>query len=101
RRHRARRVRSRAQSRGRGRGSQRARRIPRHELIMLAALALLAGLAQGPSADTVRIDVIARDAQGRPAETLAASDFELREDGAPQAVSGVQLVHNPRTVGIY
>src|SRR5665213_3640539 len=59
---------------------------------MLASLALLAALAQAPSGDLVRIDVVARDAQGRPVETLTAADFQLREDGTPQTLTDVRLV---------
>src|SRR4051812_42718494 len=70
---------------------------------MLASLALLAALAQPqvPAADLVRIDVIARDAQGRPVDTLTPSDFELREDGTPQTIANVRLVRNPRIIGMY
>jgi len=68
-------------------------------------LALLIAIAQAPSApappDLVRIDVLVRDAQGRPVETLKAADVDVREDGAPQAIEGVELVRNPRLVGIY
>jgi len=62
---------------------------------MFASLALLSALAQAPPADSVRVDVIARDAQGRPVETLTAADFDLREDGAPQAIEGATLVRAP------
>ena len=63
----------------------------------LLVLALVAAIAQAPSApgdagDLVRIDVIARDAQGRPVETLKAADFDLREDGTPQSITDVRLV---------
>ena len=59
---------------------------------MLASLALLAALAQEPAGDLVRIDVIARDAQGRPVETLTAADLQLAEDGTPQTLADVRLV---------
>src|SRR5262245_48275200 len=72
---------------------------------MLAAAALVAALAQAPPSpppqDLVRIDVIARDAQGRPVETLAAADFDLREDGAAQTIAAADLVRKPRVIGIY
>jgi VWFA-related protein len=69
---------------------------------MLASLALAAALAQAPAAgDPVRIDVIARDAQGRPVETLTSPDFELREDGTPQTIAGATLARHPRVIGIY
>ncbi len=69
----------------------------------LAWLAVLAAMAQAQPApapgahppapaDLVRIDVIARDAQGRPIETLQPSDFALTEDGTPQTIAGVRLV---------
>jgi VWFA-related protein len=71
---------------------------------MLAPVALLAALAQAallPSTGLVKVDVIVRDAQGRPVETLTSSDFELREDGTLQALTGAGLVRAPRMVGIY
>jgi len=68
---------------------------------MLAAAALVAALAQTPAQDPVRVDVLARDAQGRPVETLTAADFELREDGAPQPIAAAELVRKPRIIGIY
>jgi VWFA-related protein len=68
---------------------------------MLAPVMLLAALAQAPSTDLVRIDVIARDAQGRAVDTLKPADFELREDGTPQTLTGAPLVRNPRVIGIY
>src|SRR6202163_1748675 len=40
-----------------------------------------------PSAQrVVRVDVIATDGRGRAVENLKLADFELREDGAPQAI---------------
>jgi Ca-activated chloride channel family protein len=71
---------------------------------MLTSVALLAALAQAtalPSTDVVRLDVIVRDGQGRPVENLTLSDFELREDGTPQALAAAPLVRTPRVVGIY
>ncbi len=79
---------------------------------MLRALAFLGVLAQASAgtlgtpgtagtSDLVKIDVIARDAQGRPVETLTAADFALKEDGAPQPVAGAELARRPRVVGIY
>jgi len=65
-------------------------------------LALAVAIAQGPSttgtsgttgtSDLVRIDVVVRDAQGRPVESLTASDFTLLEDGTPQTLADVRLV---------
>ncbi len=40
----------------------------------------------------MRIDAAAFDARGRFVETLTAADFELREDGAPQAIESARLV---------
>src|SRR5882757_3363359 len=71
---------------------------------MLAlSIALVAAVAtQAPSrpapgnpnsaSDVVRIDVIATDARGRAVESLKAADFELREDGAAQALDEVRFV---------
>ena len=71
----------------------------------LAPLALLMAVAQAagapPPTDLVRIDAIVSDARGRAVETLKPGDFELREDGTPQTLTSVQLVRNPRLVGIY
>ncbi len=60
----------------------------------LTWLALAVAIAQGPSSpgDLVRIDVVARDAKGRPVESLVASDFTLLEDGTPQTLADVRLV---------
>lgn len=70
----------------------------------LASLALLIAVAQAtstPPSDLVRIDAIVTDARGRAVETLKPTDFELREDGTPQVIAGVQFVRAPRLVGIY
>ena len=46
-----------------------------------------------PSAvDLVRIDAVVLDARERPVERLRASDFELREDGQPQAITSFEAV---------
>src|SRR5258706_15249198 len=73
---------------------------------MLASVALLAALAQASAgtpgtSDVVKVDVIARDAQGRPVENLTPADFQLREDGTPQTLAGATLIRAPRIVGIY
>jgi VWFA-related protein len=71
----------------------------------LASFALLLAFAQAasvpPPSDAVRIDAIVTDARRRPVESLKPADFELREDGTPQTLVGVQLVRNPRLVGLY
>src|ERR1700730_15881110 len=49
--------------------------------------ALADGISAGPSAGRgVRVDVIATDGKGLAVENLKLADFELREDGAPQAI---------------
>jgi len=53
------------------------------------------------TSDSVRIDAIVTDARGRSVENLKPGEFELREDGTVQAITGVQLVHAPRLVAIY
>ena len=73
---------------------------------MLACLALAVALGQAasapPAGDIVRVDVIARDAQGRPVETLKPSDFELREDGTPQTLVDARLIRGaPHLIAIY
>lgn len=78
----------------------------------LAPLVLAAAMAQVPSApsgtapgprspDLVRIDAIVTDARGRPVETLKPADFDIREDGMPQTLAGVELMHRPRLVAVY
>src|SRR5213079_2959158 len=58
-----------------------------------AWLALVVAFAQAqPAGELVRIDVVARNAQGRPVENLTPADFELREDGTPQTLADVRLV---------
>jgi VWFA-related protein len=49
--------------------------------------------------DSVRIDVIATDAHGRPVDTLTAADFSLREDGFEQTIEDVRLVKVRGTAG--
>jgi VWFA-related protein len=66
-------------------------------LALVAAMATQAPSSLPPgkpstSSDLVRIDVIATDARGRAVENLKAADFELREDGAMQALDEVRFV---------
>src|ERR1043166_3083719 len=68
---------------------------------MFATFALAAALAQAPPADLVKIDVLARDAESRPVETLTVADFDLKEDGTPQTVASADLVRKPRLIAIY
>jgi Ca-activated chloride channel family protein len=80
----------------------------------LALIGLLIALAQAPAppttpaptgtsgtSDLVRIDAIVTDARGRSVENLKPTDFELREDGTVQTLTGVQLVRGSRLVAIY
>jgi Ca-activated chloride channel family protein len=53
------------------------------------------------TSDVVRIDAVITDARGRAVENLKQADFELREDGAVQPLTGVQLVRGPRLIGMY
>ena len=59
--------------------------------------------AAGTSAtsDVVHIDAIVSDSHDRRVETLKSADFDLREDGMPQTLAAVQLVHAPRLVAMY
>src|ERR1043166_2243921 len=68
---------------------------------MFATFALAAALAQAPPADLVKIDVLARDAESRPVETLTVADFDLKEDGTPQTGASADLVRKPRLIAIY
>jgi VWFA-related protein len=43
-------------------------------------------------ADVVRVDVTVIDNKGRPVPSLTAEDFEVREDGAPQAIQSFRFV---------
>jgi VWFA-related protein len=41
----------------------------------------------GTSAEVVQLDVVVTDENGRPVRNLTQADFEVREDGKPQALS--------------
>ncbi len=43
--------------------------------------------------NVVRVDVTVTNRQGVPADGLSREDFEVLEDGAPQAIDSFQLVH--------
>ena len=68
--------------------------------LIIAAQALLA-TAQGPQqtpqvpfragTDIVEVPVSVVDAAGKPVVDLVASDFEIREDGAPQPIQAIYL----------
>ena len=59
----------------------------------LSVTILLAhGFAQDLPVHVVRIDAVVTDARGGPAAGLAASDFELLEDGKPQTVEDARLL---------
>src|ERR1700688_3976372 len=45
-----------------------------------------------PARRVVRVDVIATDGRGRAVENLRLADFELREDGAPQAIEEARFI---------
>ena len=65
---------------------------------LVVGLSLVVGLAaqQRPtfrgSARFVRVDVYPTDANGKPIEGLTAADFELYEDGKPQAIDTFDFV---------
>jgi VWFA-related protein len=60
--------------------------------------------AQNPTfrvtVDLVTNDVIARDAQGQFVADLTKDDFELYEDGVPQTIASLVLVHGGRVSNI-
>jgi len=78
---------------------------------LLAVLGAVALMAQQPPAapqtqepppvtfrveiNYVEVDAIVTDAQGNPVTDLTASDFEILEDGRPQAVTAFSLVNLP------
>ena len=65
--------------------------------LALCSVALCsAGIQSSPAplparATVVRIDVIASDARGRGVENLAAGDFQITENGAPQTIDAVRF----------
>lgn len=46
-----------------------------------------------PSPQIVRIDVVAVDAHGRAVDSLKPADFQLRDDGVPQALEDARFIH--------
>jgi VWFA-related protein len=84
-------------------------------IVVLVAIACAAGLraqqappgAQGPGAqqpeppifrvqvDAIELDAFVTDAQGNPVTDLTVDDFEVLEDGRPQAISSLTLVNIP------
>jgi VWFA-related protein len=48
----------------------------------------------------VRVDVIVTDRQGNPVNDLRAEDFEVTEDGTPQAVQTFKLINVTDKVGV-
>ena len=72
-------------------------------LAAVAAMTPLSGLAQqtdpkfGAATTAVVIDVVVRDAKGRPVTDLTRADFELLEDGVPQDLGDVTRVGIPLT----
>jgi VWFA-related protein len=60
--------------------------------VALAASLQAVGPAVPPPDTLVRIDAFVVDARGRTVDDLRASDFELREDGAPQTIDALRFV---------
>ena len=90
--------------------------MPVHRLASIAACSAaavaLAG-AQQPARSPARaqttfesyttamlVDVVVRDGKGRPVTDLTAADFELREDGTPQALGSFTRVSRGDGIGI-
>ena len=68
---------------------------------VVAILALALSNAE-PAGHLVQIDVSAVNARGQAVLDLKPGDFQLREEGAPQAVDGVRLVRGePRLVAVF
>ena len=74
----------------------------------VAALIVAAGITRPAAAPaisgaeftpdtTVRIDAAVFDSRGRFIDTLTAKDFTLSEDGVPQTLDAVRLVHPQST----
>jgi Ca-activated chloride channel homolog len=72
---------------------------------MRSVVAILVGLAVSnaePAGHVVQIDVSAVNARGQVVLDLKPGDFELREEGAAQAVDRVRLVQGePRLVAVF
>jgi VWFA-related protein len=77
---------------------------------LIAALALVAAapVVEGqdvravrpiatPARRTIRVDVIATDGRGRTVENLKPADFDLREDGASQALDEARFIKVDKT----
>ena len=75
-------------------------------ILVLLTLTVLAARAQQPtsqvdtpvfrtSVDAIEIDAFVVDAQGNPVTTLTIEDFEILEDGKPQAITSFALVDIP------
>ncbi len=54
------------------------------------AVALQSSVAPAPP--TVRVDVIVTDGRGRTVDNLKPADFDVREDGAPQAIDAARFI---------
>src|SRR6185503_2296884 len=68
---------------------------------VVAILALALSSAE-PAGHVVQIDVSAVNARGQAVLDLKPGEFQLREEGAPQAVDGVRLGRGePRLVGVF
>ena len=71
--------------------------------VLAAMLALLGGLQQPTfksATSLVEVDIIARDKDGRFVSGLTADDFEILEEGKPQAVQHFYLVTERASVTI-
>src|SRR5262249_19604274 len=73
---------------------------------MRAVVAILVAVAVSsaaePAGHVVQIDVSAGNARGQAVLDLQPGDFQLREEGATQAVDGVRLVRGePRRVAVF
>src|SRR4030095_1512239 len=65
-------------------------------------VAVAVSLTAEPAGHLVQIDVSAVNARGQAVLDLKPGDFQLREEGATQAVDGVRLVRGePRLVAVF
>ena len=74
--------------------------------ILALGLAMAAALAQNPPETVIRInvnlvqvDAVVTDSKGKPVTDLEAKDFEILQDGKPQAITNFSYI-TTRAAGV-